>query len=113
MKRVAYGRERNAGPYGVLRMDFDSFSDSFGLRAIDRQIQIDDSHKLFVWKADKKAFFSSSVLPVRVSRALSALIATPCRSPIPSVDPDFVCGGQVGCQSHSACHEKPVMSRGR
>jgi hypothetical protein len=39
-------------------MDFDSFSDSFD-RAIDCQIQIDDSHTLFVWKADKKAFFSS------------------------------------------------------
>jgi len=51
-------------------MDFDSFSDSFDLRAIDCQIQIDDSHTLFVWKADKKAFFSSSVLPVRSRGAL-------------------------------------------
>jgi len=52
MERVAIGRERNAGPYTVLRMDFDSFQDFFGLRAIDRQAQIDDSHTWFVWKAD-------------------------------------------------------------
>ena len=59
------------------------------------------------------SLLSSSVVPVRVSRALSTMIATPCRSPIPSGDLDLICGGQHRCLSHPACcgHETQKESR--